>query len=88
MNVQPKEKQNRYYTNNKYDLAIRVDNENMCIYCYDLVASELDKNINLQSEGILQTIDTKIAKEIQEYLKIDLEDYNVVILNSSIHYKE
>ena len=88
MNVQAKENQNRYYTNNKYDLAIRVDNENMCIYCYDLVASELDKNIDLQSEGILQTIDTKIATEIQEYLKIDLEDYNVAILNSSIHYKE
>ena len=88
MNVQAKENQNRYYTNNKYDLAIRVDNETMCIYCYDLVVSELDKNIDLQSEGILQTIDTKIATEIQEYLKIDLEDYNVAILNSSIHYKE
>ena len=88
MNVQAKENQNRYYTNNKYDLAIRVDNENMCIYYYDLVVNELDKNIDLQSEGILKTIDTKIATEIQEYLKIDLEDYNVAILNSFIHYKE
>lgn len=63
----------------KYNLAIKKDEENKQLLAYDLRNNEIQEH----TEGILKEVNQEIADSIQRDLDIDLCDYGIKIVDSN-----
>lgn len=62
----------------KYNLAIKKDEENKQLLVYDLRNNEIQEH----TEGILKEVNQEIADSIQRDLDIDLCDYGLKVVDS------
>jgi len=59
-------------------LAFEIDENKSLIYTYYVYKSEIEDKF----KSILKTINSELAQEINQYFKIDIQDYNVEIDDS------
>ena len=63
----------------KYNLAIKKDEENKLLLEYDLRNNEIQEH----TEGILKEVNQEIADLIQQRFDIKLSDYGIKIVDSN-----
>ena len=63
----------------KYNLAIKKDEENKLLLAYDLRNNEIQEH----TEGILKEVNQEIADLIQQRFDIKLSDYGIKIVDSN-----
>lgn len=62
----------------KYNLAIKKDEENKLLFAYDLRNNEIQEH----TEGILKEVNQEIADLIQQRFDINLSDYGLKVVDS------
>ncbi len=64
-------------SSNTQTFAIEVDENNKILYTYNLEEGELIQG----SKGVLKSLNTALAYELQNKLKIKLSEFDVEIIN-------
>lgn len=68
------------YINTEYSFAVKLDKDDECLYSYDTLGDLVLED----TEGILWSLDSNIAKEVEEYYNIDITDYRCEKMNDEI----
>lgn len=66
---------NIIYKSKRYQIAIKIDKLDYVALAYDYI----DEQIIQESEGILTTLDSFIAQELEKSLGIDAKEYGIEI---------
>lgn len=67
---------------NKYNMAVKKDNDNMVLLSYDINNDEIQEH----TEGILKKVNQDIADTIQQYFNIDLMSYGLITTEDESSY--
>lgn len=66
-------------SSNTQTFAIEVDENNKILYTYNLEEGELIQG----SKGVLKSLNTALAYELQNKLKIKLSEFDVEVINEA-----
>jgi len=70
----------------KEKMIIHVDELDRVIFDYDLIVT--GDEIGRGGEGILKSVNSDVAKKIEEYFGIKIKEYGVEILDETMSYED